>query len=417
MDRPLPRSTWRRRLLPGLMIAALPILGLGFLWHTLPASGTVRVSASSLVIAQATRGPFQEFLALRGEIVPAASYLITARSDGWVRSVAVDDGAHVTRGQVLAHLDNAPLSLAISTTEATISGKISEATSQLITVQNNQDQRDREIADATYAQTRAAQDLARHRFLLDRGIINEMALRPYQIELDYQRARLTALTGARDRSADTTRRERQQIQENTEQLRHTLRQAQDALQALTLTAPDEGRLTDFTLKPGQSVKQGDTLGQVDAENADTVRALVDEYYAPRLFPGLDATAMVHGTTAALTLSRIFPQIVNGRITVELTFKDGQPAALRRGEAVDIRLLLGDSHPVLQVPAGPWMNDGGGASLFVLDNGGATASRRAVSVGRRTPEQIEILNGLSAGDRVVTTPPPGVTRATHLLIAP
>lgn len=389
----IPHPRWRRHLLPGLLISALPILGGAMLWSTLPSTGTVRVAGPSLEIAEATLGPFQEFLALRGEIVPATSYLITAQSDGRVRSVMASDEAHVTAGQILAQLDNAPLTLAISTAEATISGKLSDATSQLIALQNSREQRDHDIADATYASSKAAQDLAKHQFLRDRGIINDMALQPYQMAVDYQRARLTTLIAARVNAGQIDQQEKRQIQDNTAQLRRTLRQAQEALQALTLTAPDGGRLTDFALKPGQSVKQGDTLGQVDAEDADTVRAQVDEYYAPRLSPGLSATAAVHGTTTTLTLTRIFPQIVNGRISVELAFKNRQPTALRRGEAVDIHLSLGDARSALRVPTGPWLTDSGGASVFVINADGTAADRRAVSVGRRNPDQVEILSGL------------------------
>jgi HlyD family secretion protein len=41
-------------------------------------------------------------------------------------------------------------------------------------------------------------------------------------------------------------------------------------------------------------------------------------------------------------------------------------------------------------------------VFVLDRSGDTAVRREVRLGRRNPEHIEVLSGLQAGDRVITS---------------
>ena len=65
-----------------------------------------------------------------------------------------------------------------------------------------------------------------------------------------------------------------------------------------------------------------------------------------------------------------------------------PPALRRGEAVDIRITLGDTRPALTAPNGAWLEGSGGAYAFVMNRNGRRAERRAISVGRRNPSLTE-----------------------------
>ena len=52
--------------------------------------------------------------------------------------------------------------------------------------------------------------------------------------------------------------------------------------------------------------------------------------------------------------------------------------------------------------GGWLAADNGAFAFVLDADGTHATRRPVRVGRRNPEAVEILSGLTPGDRIVTS---------------
>ena len=104
----------------------------------------------------------------------------------------------------------------------------------------------------------------------------------------------------------------------------------------------------------------------------------------------------------LTVSKVLPAVKDGRFRVELTFDGAAPAGLNRGQTIDLRITLGSTAPALVAPVGGWLEAGGGAQVFVIDGDGAHARRRAIRTGRRNPEQVEILSGLSAGERIVTS---------------
>jgi len=64
-----------------------------------------------------------------------------------------------------------------------------------------------------------------------------------------------------------------------------------------------------------------------------------------------------------------------------------------------------------VPAGPWLSDRNGTSIFVLSGDGSKAARRPVTIGRRNPEYAEVLGGLKPGEHVVTGARPPRQSAT------
>ena len=418
MDRVLARPWWKKR--PAQIGAAglvLAVAGAG-VFALLPPPGTVDIDAQSIDVGEVVRGPFQDYVPLRAEVVPLDTVYITAQSAGRVEAVIAGDGEAVTSGEALARLSNPDLTLDVSSREADISGRLSDTNTQMMTLRTQQSSRQQELADAAYALHKAEEDLSKRQLLRAQGILNDANIKPYADEVDYQRARLKALQADQAQDGAFFAGQKRQIEASAGDLRRSLGEVRQGLDALTIAAPAVGRLTDFELKPGQAVKAGDPLGEVDSEGTYKLRAQVDEFYLTRLSAGLKATANVHGQTVNVHISKIFPQVTDNHIIVEMQFDaDSQgksmPSDLKRGEAVDARLSLGNTATAVLAPSGNWLTDGNGASVFVVNAAGDRADRRPISIGRRNPEYAEVLGGLKPGEHIVTGAAQELVKAQHL----
>lgn len=413
MDRVLAKPWWKKR--PVQIGAAVIVLAVacGGALTMLPPPGTVDVDGQSVDTGEVVRGPFQDYVPLRSEVIPLDIVYITAQSAGRVEQVIANDGAAVTTGQVLARLSNPDLTLDVSSREADISGRLSDTNNQMMTLKTQQSSRQQALADAAYAVHKAEEDLSKRQLLRGQGILNDANVKPYADEVAYQKARLKALQDDQSRDGAFFAGQRQQIEASAGDLRRSLAEVRQGLSALSVTAPSAGRLTDFELKPGQALKQGDPLGEVDSEGSYKLRAQVDEFYLSRLSTGLKATAEVHGQTVNVHISKVFPQVTENHVTVEMEFDGPTPADLKRGEAVDARLSLGNTQTAVLAPSGNWLNDSNATSVFVLNAAGDRADRRTVSIGRRNPEYTEVLSGLKPGERIVTGAAQDVSKAHHL----
>ncbi|HEX3700699.1 MAG TPA: HlyD family efflux transporter periplasmic adaptor subunit [Phenylobacterium sp.] len=416
MDRPIAKSKARRRRLliaagaGGLLLVAVvaAVMWLG------PASGAIALKKSEVEVAQVRRAPFEDYLPLRATVAPLTSTFVAAVEGGQVAEVLAQDGQEVAAGTPLARLANPQLTLDVTSREAEISGRLGDASGQQLALQQAAATREGEIGDTQFKLLTAKRDLAKHLRLKAAGVENDAAIQPYQDEATYEAQRLATLQ--RELSQETAIRKTQadQIGTTAARLRSNLGVVQSSLGALTLRAPTAGRLTNFTLQPGQPLKAGDTVGQVDAEGAYKLLADIDEFYLGRIQPGQTATADLDGRTVPLTVLRVLPQVTDGHFRAELGFAGGTPPGLKRGQSLDLRLTLGGVRQALVLPNGPWIEGSGGSWAFVLTSSGR-AERRTIVTGRRNPEQVEVTRGLAAGDRVVVSSYSGLEPYKHLLL--
>jgi HlyD family secretion protein len=73
-----------------------------------------------------------------------------------------------------------------------------------------------------------------------------------------------------------------------------------------------------------------------------------------------------------------------------------------GQAVDLKVELGGAAQALMLPNGPFYQDTGGNWLFVVAPDGRSAIKRRVRMGRKNPQFVEVLDGLSAGEKAIVS---------------
>jgi HlyD family secretion protein len=413
MDRAVAKPRARKWLWwGGGGVAAVLSIGLA-LW-LLPAAHSIAVKAGETQIATVRREPFQDYVPLRAEAAPLVQTFVTAVEGGQVERVLALDGAAVSAGQPLATLANPQLRRAVVSQEADIAGRLGDVSSQELTLQRAQADREREIAQANFDLQKARQELAKRQILHDAGIESDAALKTYSDEAAYNAARVASLEAGGVREAAMAGDAHARIRALSGRLNANLSAVEASLDSLKVRAPVAGRLTNFLVQPGQTLKAGDTLGQVDSEGAYKLVAEVDEFYLARVIAGQTASADLDGRRVPLKVSRVLPQVTQGRFHVEFAFQ-GPPPALRRGQTLDVRLVLGDTKPALTLPNEAWLEGSGGAFAFVVRSDGRHADRRAIVVRRRNPEQVEIASGLGPGERVVVSSYAGLAPYAHLIL--
>lgn len=401
MDRRIERPKWRRRLPLIAGAAAVVALIVGAIVFA-PRAGSLSVEAETLQIAEAQQAPFEDFLPSRAQAEPAQTVFVDVVVGGRVERLMVEDGDLVAAGQVIAVLSNPQLQLDVSQREADIAGRLSGITDQRLAIERNRLEREREAGEAAYNLLRADRELQIRSQLHAREIVSDADLQRAQAEADFYRQRTQALAEGERVQGAGSRTQAAEVAQTAGLLRETLGAVRAGLDALEVRAPVAGRLTAFELQPGQALDPGDRVGQVGSEGDYKLVADVDEFYVGWVTPGQTATARQGDRVYRLRVTRVLPQISEGRFRAELAFQGDRPPELRRGQTFDIRITLGATATALTLPNAAFLADSGGNWAYVVDPGGETATRRAITIGRRNPERVEVTSGLEPGDRVVTS---------------
>ena len=412
MDRVVVRKRIDKRLLIAGSAAAVLLL-LVLFWLFAPRSDSVTVAQDRLAIGTAQQGVFEDFLPVRARVTPLITVYLDAVEGGQVQKKLVEDGAQVTQGQLLAVLSNAELQLSTLEKQAEVEQQLNNMRSQELALVNTHNSNLRDLNQAENELAKARRQFELQKALADKGFVAMKTFNDTKDDLAYQTNRLAILKQSIAQNESLQRSQLQQLRLASSSLNSSMGVAQSSLGQLSIRAPVTGQLSGFDIQLGQSLQQGERVGQIDSAGGDKLQADVDEFYLGRVVVGQTASAEIDGKTYRMKVAKVYPQVRNGQFQIDLLFIGPEPQSMQRGQTVQAKLTIGGSSKALMIPNGAFFNDTGGTWVFVVDSGGNSATKRAVQLGRRNSDFIEVLSGLRPGDRVITSSYSGLTDKDHL----
>lgn len=400
MDTPIERK-------PRLKKHAYVIAGSVFLLAALcyvllrDTSPTMQVDKEHLTIATVTRGAFNDYIRVVGQVLPDRIIYLDAIEGGRVEERLVEEGMPVKAGDVILRLSNPLLNIGILQSEADLAYQENELRNTRISMEQEH------------------LSLQQERINLNKDLMQkkrryQQYSRLYNKQLVAREDYLTAseeYESARDRLALLDRRIRQDnlfrasqlesLDENIRNMKRSLSLVRERLENLKVKAPVNGQLGNLEAQIGQSIAQGERIGQIITPELK-VEARIDEHYVERAMPGLPASFEREGKTYGMELTKVYPEVRDGQFRTDLHFTGNRPENIRAGQTYHLNLQLGDPVQAILIPRGSFYQASGGQYVYVVDKDGTTARRRAVKIGRQNPQYYEVTEGLSPGEKVIVS---------------
>ena len=309
----------------------------------------------------------------------------------------------VERDQPLIELSNTSLQLDVIAREAEVSEQLNNLRNTQLAIEQNRLKLKSDLIEIDYQIVRLERLVGRYEELDGKQFISKNDYENARDELNYwgNRREVTRESQAQDEKIRLA--QVGQLNDSVGQLEKNLNLARANLDNLLIKAPRAGHLTSMNAEIGESKRRGERLGQIDDVDRFKAVALVNEFYLNRVRTGQQAQLTVERRDYMLEISKIYPEVRASQFEVDLRFLGDTPPDIRRGQTLQLRLVLGDTADrALLLANGPFFNDTGGAWVFVMDPDGKIARRRPVQFGRRNPNQIEVQGGLEPGERVIVS---------------
>ncbi len=399
-----------------IMGGALALIATLAFWWFAPSGSSQTVGADHVTVSTVTKGNFDDFIPLRARVTPLLTVYIDAVEGGRVEKMLVEDGATVAAGQPIALLSNAELQLSTLARQTEVEQQINNMRSQELALAQTRLANERAVLEAGLAVDKARRQFERERPLAQKGFIAAKQFADTSDQYAYERARYSVLKRTQATDARLQGSQLGQQQAAARSMQSGLGIARANLDALQLRAPVAGQLSGFAVQVGQSLQRGERVGQIDSPGRNKLIAGVDEFYLGRVQLQQKASLDFGGKRYSARVTKIYPQVQNGQFQVDLQFLGDEPKNIQRGQTMQARLTLGDPAPALLVPNGAFYNETGGNWIFVVTPDGSSAVKRNVRLGRRNAEFVEVLEGLEAGEKVLTSPYTGFTDKDRLDLA-
>ena len=320
-----------------------------------------------------------------GTVRARTAAVLSSKVMAYVRQVAVQVGDRVQEGQLLVTLDAQDLDTKVRSAEAA-EAEVMSAVPE---------------ADSGVAGAKANLDLAQSTFQRMQELASRKSISSQ--EFDEASARLKAAQAA----YEMARAKRGQLDSKRASVQQEIRGASIMRDYTRISAPFSGVVTAKSVEPGNLAAPGAPLLTVEREGAYRLEASVDESRLPFVKAGQAVDVALESLDRRFTahVSEIVPSVDAASRTYIVKIDLPAMPNLRSGMFGRAMFPLG-TRKVATIPPPAMVEHGQLQSVFVIEDG--CARTRLITTGERRQSAVEVLSGLSEGEKLVSPVPAGLS---------
>ena len=402
MDRQLEKKGFinRKNLVYGLVI--ILVLAVTGIMIFSDKSSKYNVDISRLTIDEVVLDVFQDYITEQGIVEPIRTIYLDAVEGGRVEEILIDEGNEVKKGDVILRLSNNNLLLEITNNEAQVVRAVNELRTARLSMDQQKLANKQQIIQLRKQLIQDKRMYENNKTLIAQNHISketfEQSKESYeavseQLELVKENYKNDSMYRAIQISS---------LEASVNSMEKSMGIIRKRLDNLNFKAPVDGELATLNPEIGQVITYGTRVGTINILDSYKLRVEIDEHYIARIHNGLTGECDFANQSYNAKIVKIYPEVQNGRFAVDMEFTDKVPDQIRIGQASRIRLQLGESKQGLLLSKGGFYNKTGGQWVFVVDPSGEFAVKRDISIGRQNPQYYEVLDGLEAGEKVITS---------------
>jgi HlyD family secretion protein len=409
-------------IVPGSFLALSGLVALAGMLLTLGCSSDKGDTEPTVTVqvAAVEKTTIQHTIKTQAILFPRQQAAIVPKISAPVQKFLVKRGSAVHAGQLLAVLENRDLNAAAQDTK----GSYDQAQASYATTTGASLPEEIQKAEADAQQAQQALDAQEKVFQSRQQLFDQGAL-PRK-ELDQSRVDVTA---ARNQDAIAKKHldalmaigKQQALKSAAGQLESAKGKylgAQAQLSYSEIRSPIDGVVTDRPLYPGEMAAAGTALLTVMDISSVIAKAHIPQDDAAALRVGDQGTMTVPGIEEPIEgkVTVVSPALDPNSTTVEVWLEaKNSKQALKPGTSVQLSLTAQTVKDALVVPASSVITTPEGATAVMLAGTDGRAHQKVVKVGIRNGDDVQIVEGVTASDKVIATGAYGLPDKTKIKI--
>lgn len=384
------------------LIIALPIiLILGYVVFTSATKKrSLNVKREEITIKTVEDDFFEDFMSFQAKAVPVNSMLINIIEGGAVQEIFVENGDQVIKGQSLARLYNPNAELAYMQQETAIIEQINNLNKAKLDLRNQELNLGKDLIAIEHDYLDAKNLLDVNKNLFEQEILSKSEWEKTKENYRFQKERMGIIKQSVSKENQANQLQIIQLNQSILFMNKSLEILRTNKKNFLVTAPISGRLSSFEPILGKTYAQNTSIGFIDDQKGYKLVADIDEFYLDKVSEKQKGTVDFENKAIAVQITKVIPEIKNGRFQVELDFVSKDKMDLKQGLSFGVKLNLSEKTKTKLLSKGSFNEETNGKWIFVVN--GNKAERRTIKLGRENPLYYEVLEGLKAGDKVVTS---------------
>jgi HlyD family secretion protein len=362
----------------------------------------LRVNPQTLSMGTVTRGQFNDYIRVTGQVLPMTTIQISPLEGGVVETIVAEEGSKVKKGDVILILNNESLDLQILNAEADLAEKENILRNTMISMEQQKLSLRQDMLQLGVEVRRLKRAYDSSKELYQEKLIAKeewlKAEEDYLLAID--KLELVKNRSLQDSLYRTVQIE--QMEESLQNMRRNMLMIRKRKDNLTIKAPIDGELGLLDVVLGQSISAGTKVGQINNLDSYKIEAQVDEHYIDRVSAGLQAQFERQDEKYNTIIRKVYPEVRDGKFKADFKFDGPQPDNIRIGQTYYLSLQLGQPQEAVMIPRGTFYQKTGGRWIYVISEDGSQAIKREIRIGRQNPQYYEVLDGLNPGEKVIVS---------------
>jgi HlyD family secretion protein len=416
------RRDWLRRIYPRtkLFFSPLPFAIALFIFVGCSKKEAEVVPEVSVQVTPAKTGDVSRIVTAEAVVFPLQQAVVSPKITSTVKSFAVQRGARVRKGQLLAVLENADLSAAATQSK----GEYEQAEGAYVTSTASSIPEQIQKAELDAAASKAAADAQKkiadsRKELFQQGALPRRELDAAEVALAQAESQYQQSQKVLD---DLRRSGKEQAVKSAggqfNAAKGKLLGAEAALSYSYIKSPINGVVTDRPLYAGELATANQPLLTVMDNTSLIAKAHISQAQAVGLKRGAEAEIKIAGQEDSIPakLSLVSPALDPGSTTIEVWVQAAKPPdSLRPGMTVQISITAATAKDAVIVPNNSIFQSNDGANYVVVAGSDNIAHQKDVQLGIHGIAETQITSGINAGESIITTGGYGLPDKTKIKI--
>jgi HlyD family secretion protein len=363
---------------------------------------THRVDKTKISIETVQKGTMEVKVGANGELLPKHIEELAAQVSGRVAKADIKPGAVVHVGEVLVLLTNPQLIDSAEEAQSAYEGAVAELKAGEAELQTNILNEEVILTKARFDREKAATRTEADETLAREGLIPAIELKQSHLDLS-QLEKTVEIEGSRlQKLRDNVAAQLSVKRARVSQFERALSRARTEAAALKVTAGINGMVQAIDVEVGQQLQPGVPIGRI---------AQQEQLYAELKVPAREATQVQVGQKVLIdtrngtvdgTVSRVDPGVTDGTVVVDVDLQGTLPAGARPQLPVEGTIYVSRLPNTLYVGKPSYVKNDAAISVYKLDPAGRYAERVTIKAGKVSLNYLQVLSGLEAGDRIITS---------------
>lgn len=360
------------------------------------------IDNDTLVYGEVKQGQFSISVRGAGLLVPDKIKWLAASVDGHVERVVVKPGKAVKKGELIIELSNPRLKQLQEESKWELEAMIAESKASQAEQKSGLLFQKARMLDAklNYKSSQLRLDAQQELFNNKTGAVSKIDYEKTKLETQQFKQRWQIQEEVLRSMTDNIVVQDNARKSRINKMQKTLERAEQQVKDLMIYASLDSVVQDVAVEPGQRVNMGSNLAKLAQQDSLIAELQVAELLIGEVKLGQQVTIDTRNNKVNGVVSRVDPAVVNGNVQVDVTFTEQLPTDARPDLSVDGEIKITDIADTLYVSRPIFSQRQSNSTLYKLSSDGNIAQRTQVRLGKGSSNQIQVIEGLSVGDRII-----------------